>query len=145
MKIKTISNSDWQLLFIAWAISVLATLGAVFIGEIMGQVPCNLCWYQRIFMFPLSIILTVAAYRSDLAVWRYALPLSLLGVLFSAFHSLIYFKILPEQVKPCMATGPSCSGEGMMLWGTFPLPVLSLAAFVIISISMILIMKRSSK
>ena len=73
-------------MFIAWVISVIATLSALFIGEIMGKIPCNLCWYQRIFMFPLPIILGIALYRVDFSAWRYALPLSVGGAGIAAFH-----------------------------------------------------------
>lgn len=57
-------NSWWLLL--AWMIAVAATLIALFVGEILGQAPCNLCWFQRVFMFPLPIILGIAAFRADL-------------------------------------------------------------------------------
>lgn len=73
-------------MFIAWVISVIATLSALFIGEIMGKIPCNLCWYQRIFMFPLPIILGIALYRVDFSAWRYALPLSVGGAGIAAFQ-----------------------------------------------------------
>lgn len=137
-----VSNISWNLLLLAWLLSVVATLGAIFIGEIMGKVPCNMCWYQRIFMFPLPVILGIAVYREDFSIWRYTLPLAFLGAGFSAFHSLLFFKILPEEVKPCMAEGPSCSGADMMLWGYLPLPLLSLVAFVLIMIMLFLIKVR---
>lgn len=142
-KKKKIDERNWNFLFAAWAISLIATLGALFIGEIMGKIPCNLCWYQRIFMFPLPIILGIALYRADFSVWRYGLPLSVGGAGIAAFHSLVFFKILPEEIKPCLETGPSCSGADMLLWGTLPLPLLSFIAFVSISISFIAIWKRS--
>ena len=139
---KKVNDNNWNLLFIAWMIAVVSTLGALFIGEVMEQVPCNLCWYQRIFMFPLAAILGIALYRGDLSVWWYGLPLSAGGAIVAGFHSLLYFKILPEEIKPCTETGPSCSGADMMLWG-FPLPLLSLIAFLSITISLITIWKRS--
>lgn len=142
-KKKKIDERNWNFLFAAWAISLIATLGALFIGEIMGKIPCNLCWYQRIFMFPLPIILGIALYRADFSVWRYGLLLSVGGAAIAAFHSLVFFKILPEEIKPCLETGPSCSGADMLLWGTLPLPLLSFIAFVSISISFIAIWKRS--
>ena len=55
-----VGQHSWNSLFIAWLVALAATLGALFIGEIMGQVPCQLCWYQRIAMFPLALILGVA-------------------------------------------------------------------------------------
>lgn len=138
-------DNNWNLLCMAWAVAIVATLGALFIGEVLGKIPCNLCWYQRIFMFPLAAILGIATYRSDFGVWRYALPLSLSGLAVAVFHSLLFYKILPEAVKPCMAVGPSCSGADMMLWGALPLPLLSVAAFTFISINLFILVKRTSK
>ncbi|WP_288254060.1 disulfide bond formation protein B [uncultured Hydrogenophaga sp.] len=58
--------AHWAWLFAAWGVALAATLGALFIGEIMGMTPCLLCWYQRIFMFPLAIVLGIAAFANDL-------------------------------------------------------------------------------
>jgi len=118
----------WGRLFAAWIVALAATAGALFIGEVMGQAPCNLCWYQRAFMFPLAVILAVATFREDTGVWRYALPIAVLGGLVAAFHSLLYAGIIPEAIKPCAASGPSCSSADMTILG-LPLPYLSLAAF----------------
>lgn len=137
------NESFWNLLFFAWLIALVATASALFIGEVMGQAPCNLCWFQRIFMFPLVLILGVALYRGDLSVWRYALPLSFGGLAVAIFHCLQYFDILPESIQPCMSEGPSCSGSGMTLWGIVPLPVLSALAFSLITMCLAFIQRRS--
>ena len=91
-----VPTGPWLLLLGAWAIALAATLGAIFIGEVMGQAPCLLCWYQRAFMFPLAVILAVAAYRSDTSAWRYALPVAAIGWLVAAYHMLIYAELLPK-------------------------------------------------
>ena len=122
----------WARLFSAWIIALAATFGALFIGEVMGQTPCHLCWYQRVFMFPLAAILAVATFREDFGIWRYALPIVALGWLVAAFHSLLYAGIIPEAIKPC-GQGPSCSSADMTILG-LPLPYLSLAAFSAIAI-----------
>ena len=70
------SNMTWNLLLLTWLVALVSTLSALFIGEVMGQAPCVLCWFQRAFMFPLAVILAIASYRSDFTVWRYALPLT---------------------------------------------------------------------
>ena len=95
------------LMLLAWAVAMAATLGALFIGEVMGQMPCTLCWYQRIAMFPLALILGVAAYRHDADVWRYALPLAVAGLALAGYHSLQYSGLLPDPIIPCQAIGPS--------------------------------------
>ena len=84
-------DTAWAPLFGAWIVALVATLGALFIGEVMGQLPCDLCWHQRAFMFPLVVILAVASFRSDGYAWRYALPVALVGWLIAAFHNLVYF------------------------------------------------------
>ena len=67
-------RSAWALLVVAWMLATVSTAGALFMGEVMGMTPCNLCWFQRIAMFPLVLILGVAAYRNDREGALYALP-----------------------------------------------------------------------
>ena len=86
----------WGLILCAWVIALGATLDALFIGEVLGQAPCILCWYQRIAMFPLVVILGIACFVNDLLVWRYALPLSLIGVAITLWHSLLYADVIKE-------------------------------------------------
>lgn len=114
-------------LLAAWVVALLATVGVLFIGEVMGQQPCILCWYQRAAMFPLALLLGVAAWRGDLGIWRYALPIAVAGMLISAFHTLLYFGVIPEGIEPCGA-GPSCVDAQMTIMG-LPIPALSLVAF----------------
>jgi disulfide bond formation protein DsbB len=122
-------RAEQHLMFAAWIVALVATFGALFVGEVMGQTPCVLCWYQRIFMFPLALVLAIACYRSDRNVWHYALPLAILGWTVAAYHNLVYFGIVDEALAPCAATGPSCSGADMTIFGWVPLPLLSLIAF----------------
>jgi disulfide bond formation protein DsbB len=123
----------WSLLFAAWGLALAATLSALFIGEILGQAPCNLCWHQRAFMFPLAIILGIAAFRNDIAISIYALPLSGIGSLIAGFHSLMYAGIVPREIEPC-GSGPSCSSADMTILGGLPIPYLSTAAFMTITL-----------
>ncbi|TKT57432.1 disulfide bond formation protein B [Agrobacterium sp. LC34] len=139
-RVEQAGDETWALLFAAWLVALASTLGALFIGEVMGQVPCDLCWHQRAFMFPLVVVIGVAALRSEGGAWIYALPLAVIGWLVAAFHNLLYFEIVPAAIKPC-GEGPSCSGEGMTLFGALPLPALSLAAFSII-IALLLVVRR---
>jgi len=124
-----ISDDVWFLLFAAWLLSLVAALGALFIGEVMGQEPCPLCWYQRAFMFPLPIVLGIALIRNDVRVWVYALPLIGIGAVIAAYHVLGYVGVIPASLTPCTATSPSCSGPSMTIFGWIPIPVLSLIAF----------------
>ncbi len=136
-------DSAMTALIAAWLLAVFASLAVLFIGEVMGQAPCNLCWYQRIAMLPLAAILGVAVWRGDLSAWRYALPLAGAGLLIAGFHSLIYFGVLPEAVAQC-GTGPSCTDAEMTIFG-LAIPVLSLAAFVGLTALLLTVRKGAAK
>jgi len=114
-------------LLAAWVLALFASFAVLFIGEVMGQQPCVLCWYQRIAMFPLALVLGIAAWSGDLSAWRYGMPIAVAGLLVAAFHSLLFYGIVPESIEPCGA-GPSCTDAQMTIFG-LPLPILSFAAF----------------
>lgn len=132
----------WTFLLAAWLLALSATMGALFIGEVMGQMPCTLCWYQRIAMFPLVLILGVAAFRGDPGAWRYALPLSTIGLIIAGYHSLQLAGLIPSPIVPCSVGGPSCSGAGMLITG-FPIPYLSAAAFAGISLLLLPLLRKN--
>jgi disulfide bond formation protein DsbB len=134
----------WKLIFAAWLIALGSTLSVLFVGEIMGQAPCLLCWYQRAFMFPLALVLAIACYRSDGAVWRYALPLAATGGVIAIWHTLVFSGLAPIALEPCGA-GPSCSSDNMTILGGLPLPLLSVFAFGAIVILMQIIRKKISQ
>lgn len=140
-----VSSNLWGLLLLAWLLALFSTLAALFIGEVMGQAPCVLCWFQRAFMFPLAVILAVACFRSDFAVWRYALPLAVIGGLLALGHSMLYAGLIPQRIQPCSATGPSCSDANMTILGGIPLPLLALGAFVAITILLLIIRRRTTQ
>ena len=133
----------WELLFAAWLIALTSTLGALFIGEVMGQTPCLLCWYQRAFMFPLAIVLAVACFRSDVGGWVYALPLAAIGWLLAGYHSLLFVGAVSEAVVPCGAS-LSCSGADMTILGGVPIPILSLGAFTAIILFILILRKKAA-
>lgn len=118
----------WTPLFLAWLIALLATAGALFLGEVMGKTPCVLCWYQRIAMFPLVAILGTGVLASDSRSVRYALPLALAGWVVALYHSLIFFGVVSEALAPCRQ-GVSCADADTQVAGFVPIPLLSLAAF----------------
>ncbi|GKT12105.1 MAG: hypothetical protein ISEC1_P1080 [Thiomicrorhabdus sp.] len=126
-------NKTWMFIFAAWLIAALSTLTSLFFSEIMELVPCVLCWYQRIFIFPLSIILLMGLFPLDRNVVRYALPLAVMGLLFTIYHILLFYGLIPESMEPC-TQGISCKDDSMILFGFLPIPLLSLAAFSAITI-----------
>lgn len=116
-------------LLAAFLIALAATLGALFIGEVLGQMPCTLCWYQRIAMFPLVGVLGVALWRGDATGRFYVLPLVVAGLAIALWHSGLYAGLIPETVTPCSQGGPSCSDRAQMSILGLPIPYLSLVAF----------------
>ncbi len=124
-------GTRWKLIFICWLVAMVSTLGSLFFSEVMGLIPCELCWYQRIFMFPLAVILLVALHPLDTRVVRYALPIAIIGLLFTLYHGLLFYGLIPESMQPCRQ-GVSCADDSMVLFGFLPIPLLSLVAFVAI-------------
>lgn len=144
LKAPTLPNDQWGLLALAALVALISTLSALFIGEIMGQMPCLLCWYQRIFMFPLAIILTIALYRSDISVWLYGLPMAIGGLGFAFYHSGLYGGLIPKPIVPCSQDGPSCTDANMTIF-SLPLPYLSVLAFLTIVVALGLLAIKSRK
>ena len=133
MNIQQENNRDWLLIFSAWLIAAVSTLGSLFFSEVMELTPCVLCWYQRIFLFPLAIILLIGLFPLDKKVVKYALPLAIIGLLFTVYHCLLFFGVIPENLQPC-SQGVSCTDDNMELFGFLPIPLLALIAFMMIII-----------
>ncbi len=121
-------DSGWLPVFGAWVVASAATLGALFFSEVMAVPPCVLCWYQRIFMFPLVVILPLGLFPFDRKVVRYALPLAFGGWLVSVFHVLVWAGVVPEDLKPC-TQGVPCAEVHFRWLGFIDIPILSLFAF----------------
>lgn len=122
------SEPGWSLLFAAWLIAAVAAAGSLFFSYVMGFAPCVLCWYQRICLFPLVLILARGLFPFDRAAVKYALPVAAVGWLIAAYHNLVYFGIVPESLSPC-SQGVSCKEEYVKLLGFLSIPLLSLLAF----------------
>ena len=133
-----------MLLLIAWLLAVSATGGALFIGEVMGMVPCVLCWYQRIAMFPLALLLGMAFYGEDRRGAVYALPRALSGASVSGYHSLLVAGLVPKAWVPC-GSGTSCADQKLDFFYGIELPWLSLAVFLAIAVSLSLYLRRTAK
>ncbi|MFN3273572.1 MAG: disulfide bond formation protein B [Paracoccus sp. (in: a-proteobacteria)] len=112
----------------AFLIALTATLGALFIGEVLGQMPCTLCWYQRIAMFPLVPVLGLSLWRGDGLARVYALPLAVPGLVLAGWHSGLYAGLIPQGIAPCTRDGPSCTDQAQTILG-LPIPFLALIAF----------------
>jgi len=137
-------STAWTLIFAAWLVASVSTLGALFFGEVMQLPPCVLCWYQRICMFPLVLILPVGMFPFDRKVIRYALPLAAIGWPFAVFHVLLIAGVIPESIKPC-TQGVPCSEKVIEWFGFVTIPLLSVVAFSTIIALLVLAHLRGSK
>jgi len=137
-------DSSWALLFACWLIACVSTLGSLFFSEVMGFPPCVLCWYQRICMYPLVLILPAGMFPFDRNIVRYAAPLAVLGALIAVFHLLLVAGYIPESIKPCVQ-GVPCSEVQIEWFGFVTIPLLSGLSFLLITALLMLTHRRSSK
>lgn len=131
-------------LYLVFIISLLATLGSFYFSEILGWQACSLCWYQRIVMIPLVFILAIGILFKDTKVYRYVLPLSIIGTLVALFHNLLYWQVIPETAVPCL-NGVSCTAKYLQISGFITIPFLSLVAFALITILVLMYRKYENK
>jgi disulfide bond formation protein DsbB len=116
-------------LWLAFAVTAVATGGSLFYSEVAGFPPCELCWFQRIFMYPLAIVTLIAAATSEHRVARLLLPLPVLGAGFSSYHLLVENGIV-EQTSGCAISAPGgCATRWVEELGYITIPTLALTAF----------------
>ena len=137
-------NTNWNILFLCWLLSSVSAMGSLFFSYVMEFAPCVLCWYQRIFLFPLVLILAIGLFPFDKKVVKYALPLAIVGWLTAAYHNLLYVGIIPESIQPC-TQGASCTEEYINFLGFLSIPMLSLLSFSTIITLLIILYRRTSK
>lgn len=125
-----------QILAVAWVVAAIAMVGSLYLSDGIGLQPCELCWYQRIAMYPLVIVLGVGFLRQDPHVWRTALPLALIGALISAYHVTIQFQPGLE-VTQCSGETP-CSMRFFQLYGFVSIPVMAGSAFLLIAVALVI-------
>jgi disulfide bond formation protein DsbB len=121
-------SKEWTLLFLSWLVASVATLGSLFLSDVMGLAPCVLCWYQRIALFPLVLVLGAGLLSFDATVVKYSLPLAVAGWLVALYHSLLYWGLLPKDVQPCTG-GVPCTERNLELLGFLSIPLMSLLTF----------------
>lgn len=126
-------------LFIAWAQALVATVVSLYFSEILALPVCNLCWYQRILMYPLVVIILIGILKQDRLLPFYVLPLSILGILIAAYQYLLQSGIVPQGFLPC-SLGVSCASP-FSWFGFVTIPLLSFLAFLGITVSLLLYLK----
>lgn len=129
--------------YLIWGVSLLAMAGSLFFSDVMKLPPCSLCWYQRIAMYPLVLLCPVFILSNNVpalfaAVWSLVFP----GLLIAGYHNLLYYNFIEGSIIPC-ASGVSCTSRQIEWFGFVTIPLLSLTAFVLIFL--ILVIKSSDE
>ncbi|SES02104.1 disulfide oxidoreductase [Psychrobacillus sp. OK032] len=128
-------------LLFAWITSIIAMVGSLFFSERMDFIPCTLCWYQRILMYPFVIFLGIAFYRNDRDIYKYILPISIIGIMTSSYHYALQKIPSMHEFSSC-TSGVPCSGQYINWFGFVTIPFLALIAFIFITVMMIILWKR---
>ncbi|QAS51682.1 disulfide oxidoreductase [Halobacillus litoralis] len=130
-------------LFLLWAISLVATAGSLFFSEVIGYEPCEMCWYQRILMYPLVIIYGTALLKKNMDIGLPGLILSGIGGMVSIYHYSV-------QKIPALSSGDACglvpcNVQYINLFGFVTIPFLAGTAFIIIFIVHLMLFKKERK
>lgn len=102
--------------YLILCLALFGTVGSLFASEVLHLPPCVLCWYQRIAMYPIVTIAAVGILLKDKNLPLYVLPLSIAGLLISIYHNLLYYKIIPEAIAPCVQ-GTPCTAKLLVILG----------------------------
>jgi disulfide bond formation protein DsbB len=119
-------------LWLAFVVASIATGGSLFFSEIAHFVPCELCWYQRICMYPLSILTLLMAIHDDHRAARYLLPLPVVGAGVSVYHLLIENKVVGESATCSISAPGGCGVKWINEFGYMTIPTLALTAFALL-------------
>jgi disulfide bond formation protein DsbB len=129
-------TSSRPYLWFAWIVSLAALAGSLYFSEVRHLPPCLLCWYQRILMYPLTILIPIGIIKKDKHLPLYVLALAIPGVLVALYHTLLQYGVLPHSLGPCVA-GVSCTTQQILWLGFITIPLLSCLAFLMIIIAML--------
>lgn len=136
MQLKKIEH----LWFFAWTVSVIAMAGSLYFSQIRGYEPCELCWYQRILRYPMTILIGISVVRKEYKLSLYTAVLSCIGICVSFYHySLQKISLLTNHAPACGRI--PCTAEYINWFGFITIPFLALIAFILIFISSVLVWK----
>ena len=135
--------SNPAVLWVAWMVAAVATVGSLIYSEVIHFVPCRLCWFQRIAMYPLSVVLLVGAIRKDVAARLYALPLALAGLAVSIWHNIV--QLVPAaEGGSCDPTVP-CSAKYVNVFEFISIPFMAGAGFTLIAVLLLFYVRPSNE
>ncbi|MEX0668739.1 MAG: disulfide bond formation protein B [Candidatus Saccharimonadales bacterium] len=141
-KLKELINSKLFWLQVAFLLSLSSALGSLILEHAMNLLPCTLCWWQRIFMYPLPFILGVALLQKRFDIFWYAFPIVIVGAGIALYHYLL--QIIPRATDFCGPSVLSCTERQTDLLGFITIPFGSLLAFIGIGTALLMLKKRSS-
>lgn len=121
------------LYYAAWVQALAATAGSLYFSEVRDYPPCELCWYQRILMYPLTVIIAVGIARRDSGLYWTVLPLSFAGLAAATYHNLLQQGVIAESFTSCQI-GIPCEAKLIEWLGFITIPMMSLTAFFVISV-----------
>jgi disulfide bond formation protein DsbB len=141
-KPERIGSQQWArvngaLPYVAWVIALVSTVGSLFFSEVMGLQPCVLCWYQRVAVYPLVLVIGAGIVMRDGRMKYYALPLCLAGLAVSIYHNLLYYGVIPEDISPC-SQGVPCTERQIEWLGFITIPLMGLATFLGLALCLLL-------
>ncbi len=123
--------------YAAWAIALAGLVGSLILSEVLEFPPCELCWYQRIALYPLVVIVGIGIAYRDAGWRRYAMVLTVIGLAIAIYHNLLYYGIIPEEITPC-TEGVPCNARQLELFGFITIPLMSLGSFAMILLCLII-------
>lgn len=140
-KFVTTYKENWAvnsiLLYAAWCIALFSMVGSLFFSEVMDLPPCVLCWYQRIAIYPLVLIIGIGIILKDRLVKVYSLPFAVIGLAISVYHNLLYYGVIPEAITPC-AEGVPCNAVQLELLGFMTIPLMGLISFALLTVILVI-------
>ncbi len=127
----TLGGNQRHVIGWAWVVAFIALSGSLYFSGVLKLPPCMLCWYQRIAMYPLVFVLGVGLFRDDSNVWRFALPLPIVGAVISAYHVALQYQPSLEVLE--CTTGVPCTARLLVVHGFVSIPVMAGSAFLLIT------------
>ncbi len=129
-------------LWLAWLVAAVAMAGSLYMSEVAGFVPCALCWYQRIAMYPLALLLLIAAWRGDRGIRPYAASMALIGAAISGYHVLV--QRLPGLPSGSCSVQAPCNAIYIERFGFVTIPVMALIGFMTIATILLFFTSRAA-
>ncbi|PIC98108.1 MULTISPECIES: disulfide oxidoreductase [unclassified Sporosarcina] len=127
-----------------WAVALIATLGSLYFSEIKGYIPCTMCWYQRILMYPIVLIGLIALIQKNVSIAWTTASFAFIGGCISLYHYGIQKLTFLQDSAP-VCGGASCTGAYINYFGFITIPFLALIAFAFIFIASLVILKQTKE